>query len=98
MTPTLDAAFHHPARIRIASRLRLDDAVRFARLREATELTSGNLASHIETLERAGYVRQWEGSFGVRPGKLVALTVEGRAAFDAYVSALEALVAELRGK
>jgi DNA-binding MarR family transcriptional regulator len=92
---SLDPALHHPARIAIASRLMLVEHMRFTALRDATGLTSGNLASHLAALEKAGYVTQRDAIIRLRPGKLVAMTPTGREAFRAYVSALEALVAEL---
>lgn len=92
---TLDPTLHNAARIRIVSRLALSD-LRFAALRDATELTPGNLSTHLESLERAGYVRQRHAFFARRPGRIVALTPEGRAAFAAYVEALDALLADLR--
>lgn len=96
MSRDLDPAFHHPARIAIASRLAVHELMRFAALRDACGLTSGNLSSHLALLERAGYVHQRDAIVRLRPGKLVALTPEGREAFAAYVAALERLLAQLK--
>ncbi|MBI2078246.1 MAG: transcriptional regulator [Euryarchaeota archaeon] len=92
----LDEILHSPPRIAIASRLVFHGSLRFARLREATGLTAGNLASHLDSLTRAGYVEQRDGFVLKRRGKIVTLTAQGRAAFDRYVSQLEGLVKELK--
>ncbi len=94
----LDPALHAPARIAIASRLVAVERMRFAALRDATGLTPGNLAGHLEALERAGYVEQRDAILSLRRGRLVAMTPRGREAFDAYVRALEALVADLKAQ
>lgn len=92
----LDPALHHPSRVAIVTRLLPSEHVRFAKLQELTGLTSGNLASHLEALERAGYVAQRDAIVQLRPGKLVAMTEKGREAFRAYVEQVEALLAELK--
>src|SRR5579885_1319636 len=92
----LDAVLHHQARIAIATRLAVHEHLRFTALKEATGLTPGNLASHLAALEKAGYVAQRDAIIRLRPGKLVALTEQGRAALAAYTTQLEALVGELK--
>jgi len=92
----LDPVLHHPARIAIATRLAIDERLRFTALREATGLTPGNLASHLAAMEKAGYVAQRDAIIRLRPGKLVALTDAGRAALAAYAAQLEALLDELK--
>jgi DNA-binding MarR family transcriptional regulator len=94
--PRLDPAYHAPARIAIASRLVASERMRFAALRIATGLTPGNLATHLDALEKAGYVTQRDAIVARRRGRVIAMTEEGRAAWRAYVAALEALVAALR--
>ena len=60
----------------------------FTWLKEALGLTEGNLSSHLQKLEEAGYVRVEKGFRGKRPKTWVALTPEGRAAYEAYRKAL----------
>lgn len=92
----LDPVLHSGPRIAIVGRLVYHPALRFAALRDATQLTGGNLASHLAVLEKEGYVVQRDAIISLRPGKLVALTDRGREAFRRYVAALEALVSELK--
>lgn len=96
MTGALDPLLHSGPRIAIVSRLALHERMRFAALRDATGMTGGNVASHLDHLEKAGYVVQKDAIIGLRPGKWVALTPAGREAFTVYVAALDKLVLELK--
>lgn len=91
----LDPLLHDPARIRILSRLYAHEGLRFARLRDLSGLTAGNLHSHLASLERAGHVVQVHGLFFRTRGKLVRMTTTGRHAYEQYVFRLERLVSEM---
>ena len=52
----LDRTIHEPARLRIVTILSGVDVADFNFLLETLGLTKGNLSSHIDRLERAGYV------------------------------------------
>ena len=56
----------------------------FLFLMNQTELTRGNLSSHMSKLEAAGYVDVQKESVGKTPHTVYQLTPEGREAFDAY--------------
>ncbi|GAB5602799.1 transcriptional regulator [Thermus sp. FJN-A] len=87
----LDPLIHQETRLRIVALLRglgEDARVEFTWLKEALGLTEGNLASHLQKLEEAGYVRVEKGFQGKRPKTWVALTPEGQAAYEAYRKAL----------
>lgn len=60
----------------------------FSWLKDALGLTEGNLSSHLAKLEEAGYVRVEKGYQGKRPRTWVALTPQGRAAYEAHRRAL----------
>lgn len=92
----LDLVLHSPTRIAIVSRLLVVGPMRFAALRDAVGLTGGTLASHLDVLERAGYVAQRTGLVALRPAKVVVVTARGREAFFAYVAMLDQLVGELK--
>ena len=78
------------------SRLIVLRRARFARLRDVTGLSAGNLASHIEALERSGFVKTRDALFGTALGKAVEVTPEGDAAYRVYVSELEAALRQMR--
>jgi DNA-binding MarR family transcriptional regulator len=62
--------------------------VEFTWLKEALDLTEGNLSSHLAKLEEAGYVQVEKGYQGRRPRTWVRLTPQGRAAYQAHRQAL----------
>jgi DNA-binding MarR family transcriptional regulator len=53
-------------------------------LKRQTNLTDGNLSSHISKLEDAGYVNIKKKTKGKKSQTLYSLTKEGRIAFDNY--------------
>ncbi|HVM44901.1 MAG TPA: transcriptional regulator [Candidatus Thermoplasmatota archaeon] len=64
----------------------------FTAIRDALDLTGGNLVGHVAKLEEAGYVqtrRVLARVFEVR----YVITDKGREAFRAYVDALQDLIA-----
>ncbi|MGH8319118.1 MAG: transcriptional regulator [Steroidobacteraceae bacterium] len=52
----LDRVIHEPARLMIAAILYLVNEADFLYLQSETDLTKGNLSSHLAKLEEAGYV------------------------------------------
>lgn len=80
----LDRVVHEPARLMILLYLIGLESADFVFLLNATELTWGNLSSHLAKLEGAGYVEIEKGYAGKRPRTVVRLTEQGRAAVQAY--------------
>jgi len=76
---------HRLGILTITSRSRQAD---FGYLREALDLTSGNLSTHLTVLEDAGLVRVEKGYEGRRPRTWVSITRQGRAALAAEMEAL----------
>jgi DNA-binding MarR family transcriptional regulator len=64
----------------------------FGYLREALELTAGNLSRHLTVLEEAGLVNVEKGYEGRRPRTWVSITRQGRSALAAELEALTMLV------
>jgi DNA-binding MarR family transcriptional regulator len=69
------------------------DQVEFGYLRQALDLTAGNLSRHLAVLAEAGLVEIEKGYAGKRPRTWVRITPEGRAAVAAELRALRSLVA-----
>jgi DNA-binding MarR family transcriptional regulator len=80
----LDRVVHEPARLMILMYLYAAEEADFVFLLNATELTWGNLSSHVGKLEEAGYVEVEKGFLGKKPRTLARLTPEGRQAFEDY--------------
>jgi DNA-binding MarR family transcriptional regulator len=94
-TDALDPVIHAPARLRIVATLKAlpdGDTLSFPRLQDMLGLTPGNLITHLRKLEDAGYLTSETTGDGRASRTSLALTREGRAAFDAYSDALRDLL------
>lgn len=92
----LDPVLTDPARLRIQAALHAlppDAAMSFTILRKVLALTDGNLGKHVRVLIDAGFVVTEENWRGKRRTTLYRATTAGRAAFDAHVQALNAIIA-----
>lgn len=67
----------------------------FTGLRNGLRLTDGNLASHAQKLEDAGYVESRRALAGLSFEVRYRITPAGSDAFRAYVDALRNVLAEL---
>jgi len=91
----IDPVIHAQARLRIMATLAavpVGDELHFPRLRELLDMTAGNLSTHLSKLEGAGYIRQNKAYVGRSPATYLALTPEGRVAFERYVHNLRSLL------
>ena len=87
----LDRTIHEPARLRIVTILSGVDVADFNFLLETLGLTKGNLSSHIDRLEREGYVEVTKSFRGKMPHTEFRLTSDGREALAAYWASLDAI-------
>ena len=97
-TDWLDPVIHAPARLRIIATLKAlpdGDTVSFSRLQDMLDLTPGNLITHLRKLEDAGYLTSETTGNGRASRTSIALTRQGREAFDAYSEALRHLLSGL---
>jgi DNA-binding MarR family transcriptional regulator len=80
----IDRVIHEPARLLILAYLSVVESADFLFLMNQTKLTRGNLSSHLSRLEAAGYVEIKKEFVEKIPRTLLALTEQGRRAFDEY--------------
>jgi DNA-binding transcriptional ArsR family regulator len=80
----LDRVIHEPARLLIVALLAGVKEADFLWVQRESELTKGNLSSHLAKLEETGYVQVEKTYRGRIPLTLLRLTRQGRAAFDSY--------------
>jgi DNA-binding MarR family transcriptional regulator len=85
----VDRLVHEPARLMILMVLYTVESADFTFLVNATELTDGNLSSHLSKLEAAGYVKMEKGYAGKKPRTTLQLTEEGRRAVEDYISTMQ---------
>ena len=91
----LDPVIHAAARLRITATLAAldrDERIAFPRLQELLSMTAGNLSTHLQKLEEAGYVVIDKTFQGRTPATYLALTPRGRLAYDEYTTALRELI------
>jgi DNA-binding PadR family transcriptional regulator len=87
----LDKTIHEPARLRLLTLLSGLDVADFNFLLNTLGLTKGNLSSHMDRLERAGYVTVDKGFSGRLPHTEFRLTPCGREALDNYWQSIDAI-------
>lgn len=90
----LDPLLHQPTRLEVMAYLYRNRQAAFTAIRDALGVTAGNLQSHGQKLQAAGYVeihRVFAGVFEVR----WSITPKGQEAFEAYVAQLRSLVKRL---
>ena len=94
----LDRVIHEKGRLAIMSMLAASAELSFIELREALEMTDGNLTTHLRTLQEAGYISLAKSYQNNRPLTTCSLTTAGRKAFTAYLNLLEQIVQQTRPK
>ena len=92
----LDRVIHERGRLGIMSMLAASAELSFTELRDALEMTDGNLTTHMRTLQEAGYVSIAKTYRNRRPLTTVSLTPAGRRAFADYVALLERIVRQAK--
>jgi DNA-binding MarR family transcriptional regulator len=80
----IDRLVHEPARLMLMAVLYVIDSADFTFLMNQTGMTWGNLSAHMTKLEEAGYLEVEKSFKGKRPNTMLRLTLQGRAAFQAY--------------
>jgi DNA-binding MarR family transcriptional regulator len=88
----LNKAFENRVRLGIMAVLMANDTVDFNMLKETLQVTDGNLASHSNALEKAGYVLVEKRFVGKKPNTTFQATKEGKKAFQDHLNALEKLI------
>ena len=88
----LNQVFENRIRLAIMSVLAVNDAMDFSSLKETLDLTDGNLASHIATLEKNKYVTVNKKFVDKKPLTTYSATPSGRKAFTEHLDALEQLI------
>ena len=91
-TVRLDNTVHQRVRLGILTVLSEAHRADFAYLRDALELTDGNLSRNLQVLEEAGYVAIEKPFEGKRPRTWVTATRQGEKALAAELAALRELI------
>lgn len=94
----LDRVIHEKGRLAIMSMLAASPDLAFTELRDALQMTDGNLTSHVRTLQESGYVSVSKSYQANRPLTTCSMTASGKKAFAAYINLLEQIVQQTRPK
>jgi DNA-binding MarR family transcriptional regulator len=91
----LDRLVHEPARLIIMAYLYVIESGDFTFLSNQTGLTHGNLSSHMNKLESAGYIEVEKEFVDRKPHTMLKLTDRGREAFREYRRIMEGVFEDL---
>lgn len=88
----LNKVFDSRIRLGVMSVLIVNETVSFKELKQLLSLTDGNLASHLNTLEQAEYIKVKKSFIGKKTNTTYFLTDLGREAFKLHLAALEKMI------
>ena len=91
----IDPIVHEPARLLILACLYVVESADFLFLARQTELTRGNLSSHLTKLENVGYIEVKKEFIDKIPRTLLRLTTTGRTAFKLYRHKIKKMLDDL---
>jgi DNA-binding HxlR family transcriptional regulator len=85
----LNKLFESRIRLGIMSVLMVNDSYDFNNLKETLDVTDGNLASHLKSLEEHGLIKVTKQFQGRKPNTSYSVTEEGSKLFKLHLKALE---------
>ena len=88
----LNKIFDSRIRIGIMSALIVNEDVNFNDLKALIDVTDGNLASHLKTLEDNSYIKVQKGFIGRKTNTVYSITKAGEKAFRTHIDALEKII------
>lgn len=91
----LNKVFDSRIRLGIMSALMVNTEVNYNSLKELMEVTDGNLASHLKTLEENGYIKMSKNFIGRKTNTTYSVTKTGEKAFKEHIDALERMIKSL---
>lgn len=88
----LNKLFDSRIRLGIMSALMVNEEINFNDLKELMQVTDGNLASHLKSLEESNYIKVQKGFVGRKTNTTYSVTKAGEKAFKAHLEALEKMI------
>ncbi|NML20478.1 transcriptional regulator [Pseudoflavitalea sp. G-6-1-2] len=92
----LNKIFDNRVRLGVMSVLMVNEEINFNDLKQMMDVTDGNLASHLSTLEEHAYIRVHKGFIGRKTNTTYAITKAGEKAFKEHIEALENMIKGIR--
>src|SRR5215211_8007353 len=88
----LNKIFDNRIRLGVMSILMVNEEVNFNDLKQMLEVTDGNLATHLQTLEESGFIKVHKGFVGRKTNTTYSITRAGEKAFKEHIEALENMI------
>lgn len=88
----LNKIFDNRIRLGVMSILVMNEEISFNDLKGMLEVTDGNLATHLVTLEEEGFLKVHKGFVGRKTNTTYSITKAGEIAFKDHISALEKMI------
>lgn len=92
----LNKTFDNRIRLGVMSSLMVNDEISFNDLKQLLEVTDGNLATHLQTLEESGFLKVHKGFVGRKTNTTYSITKSGEKAFKDHIQALENMIKGVR--
>ncbi len=92
----LNKVFDSRIRLGIMSSLIVNTSVNFNELKELLDITDGNLASHLKTLEESLFIKVQKGFIGRKTNTTYSITRPGEKAFKQHLEALEKMIGSVK--
>lgn len=74
------------------SALAVNDMLDFNSLKEYLDVTDGNLATHLKTLEKEEFIYVEKSFVGRKPNTKYSMTKKGKKAFEDHLKVLEKII------
>ena len=88
----LNKAFESRVRLGLMSILSVNSWISYKEIKDLLEVTDGNLASHIQSLEKIKYLEIKKQFIGKKPLTTYKVTKMGKEAFEKHIEGLEKLL------
>lgn len=92
----LNKTFDSRVRLGIMSALVINESINFNELKELIDVTDGNLASHLKTLENKEYIKVQKGFLGRKTNTTYSITKAGSKSFKSHLDALEEMIRSVK--
>jgi DNA-binding MarR family transcriptional regulator len=88
----LNKIFDNRIRLGVMSIVTVNEEISFNDLKQLLEVTDGNLATHLQTLEENGFLKVHKGFVGRKTNTTYSITKAGEKAFKEHLAALEKMI------
>ncbi len=92
----LNKIFDNRIRLGVMSILMVNEQVSFNDLKSMLQVTDGNLATHLITLEEEGFLKVNKGFIGRKTNTTYTITKAGEKAFQQHIEALERMIKRIK--